>query len=78
MAFQIGLRFFVYYLIAPIIFVIGIIGNTMGICVLLRKNLKKIGPRNMYIYLLVSDWIVLLFIVINYFAYGFETGYLSK
>ena len=72
MAFQIGFRFFVYFLIAPIIFIVGIVGNTLGIFILLRKKLEKIGPRNMYIYLLVSDWIFLLFMVINYFTYGFE------
>jgi len=48
-----------YYLFPPILLVLGIAGNTMGLRVLLKKNLKKIGPVLIYNILFISDTIYL-------------------
>ena len=50
---------FAYYLLPPILFVFGLAGNTMALRVLLRKNLKKIGPVLIYNLLFISDTIYL-------------------
>ena len=60
------ISYFVIYLMAPIIFIFGLVGNLLGLLVLLRKNLAKIGPRIMYRFLLMMDIINLLSIIVNY------------
>lgn len=42
-------EFFVYYMMAPMIFTIGVFGNITAIVILSRRNMKKIGPRNIYL-----------------------------
>jgi hypothetical protein len=49
------LNFFTNYLLAPIIFVVGLLGNIMGIIVISRKELKKIGPVLIYMFLFIFD-----------------------
>ena len=49
------LNFFTNYLLAPIILVVGLLGNIMGIIVVSRKELKKIGPVLIYMFLLIFD-----------------------
>ena len=49
------LNFFTNYLLAPIILVVGLLGNQMGIIVISRKELKKIGPVLVYMFLFISD-----------------------
>jgi hypothetical protein len=49
------LNFFANYLLAPIILLIGLIGNVMGMIVISRKELKKIGPVLIYMFLLIFD-----------------------
>jgi hypothetical protein len=49
------LNFFTNYLLAPIILVVGLLGNQMGIIVISRKELKKIGPVLIYMFLFISD-----------------------
>jgi len=57
---------------APIIFIIGLVGNVVGLLVLLRKNLTKIGPIEMYRFLLMMDIINLLSIIVNYLNSAFN------
>ena len=49
------LNFFANYLLAPIILLIGLIGNVMGMIVISRKELKKNGPVLIYMFLLIFD-----------------------
>jgi hypothetical protein len=49
------LNFFSNYLLSPIILVVGLLGNLMGIIVISRKELKKIGPVLVYIFLFIFD-----------------------
>jgi len=65
--------FFVYYIFAPVVLGIGLIGNSLGITVLIKsKRLKKIGPVLIYKFLFISDTFYLLQIMIIYFGYGFS------
>ena len=65
--------FFVYYIFAPVVLGIGLIGNSLGITVLVKsKKLKKIGPILIYKFLFISDTFYLLQIMIIYFGYGFS------
>ena len=64
-------NYFVQYLMAPIILIIGLIGNTFGLTVLLRKNMINVGPRNMYRYLFILDTSYLVFIGCFLFSRGF-------
>jgi hypothetical protein len=49
------LNFFTNFLLAPIVLVVGLIGNLMGIIVISRKELKKIGPVLVYMLLFIFD-----------------------
>ena len=49
------LNFFTNYLLAPIILVVGFLGNLMGIIVISRKELNKIGPILIYMFLFILD-----------------------
>lgn len=66
-----SLIYFVKFLMAPIILSLGLVGNQIGFIVLTRKNIRRIGPRNMYRYLFVSDTLYLLLIIVNYLGNGF-------
>lgn len=72
MTLESGFIFFVYYLMAPIVFTIGTLGNTASIAILSRRRMDKIGPKSTYLYLFISDFSFLFLILVNYFAYGFE------
>jgi len=65
-------EYFTYYIMAPFIFSIGLLGNICGIIVISKKNLEKIGPIHMYKYLFISDTVYLMFMPVNYFGYGFS------
>jgi len=47
--------FLLNYFFSPLILFIGLIGNTFGLRVLFKKELINIGPRDIYIYLFLSD-----------------------
>ena len=65
--------FFINYLFAPIVLVTGLIGNSLGISVLIKsKKLNKIGPILIYKFLFISDTFYILQIMINYFGYAFS------
>lgn len=49
------LNFFTNYLLAPIILVVGFLGHLMGIIVISRKELNKIGPILIYMFLFILD-----------------------
>lgn len=65
-------QYFVFFIMPPAVLIIGVIGNSFGLTVLMRKKLKNIGPCNTYKYLFISDMIYLLQLLINYLAYGYE------
>lgn len=53
-------EFFVYYMMTPIALSLGFFGNIMGILVLRRKKLEKIGPVFIYRIMFISDSIFML------------------
>ena len=63
---------FVYYVFAPFVFVLGLIGDILAIKVLRHKDLENIGPRDMYYYLFLSDLFELLQIIVIYLQYTFD------
>jgi hypothetical protein len=73
------ISYFIIYLMAPLIFIFGLIGNILGFIVLLRKNLIKIGPRIMYKMLFLMD-IVVLSIIVTYLssAFNYDLTIISK
>ena len=64
--------FFVNFMMAPIIFMVGLIGNLTGIVVLSRKQLEKIGPVMMYRTLFIMDTIYLLNLINFYLSKAFD------
>jgi hypothetical protein len=48
------LDFFTNYILPPLIIIIGLFGNTMGIIVVSRKALKNIGPKLIYKFLFIE------------------------
>ena len=64
--------YFVHYIWPPLILALGLIGNTLGICNLSQKELKNIGPRKMYKFLLYTDLFYLLSIVVIYLQFAFD------
>ena len=74
------ISYFVNYLMAPIIFAFGLMGNLLGLLVLVRKNLVKIGPRGMYRLLFMMDTIVLLSISVTYLnsVWNIDLAIISK
>lgn len=64
--------FFINYIFPPLILVLGLIGNSLGIVIVLRKNLRKIGPIHIYCYMFASDTAYLVQIVITYLYYSYD------
>jgi hypothetical protein len=54
-----ALAFFLKFFLAPIIIIVGLLGNTMSLIVISKKSLKKIGPILIYKFLFISDTIYL-------------------
>ena len=54
-----ALDFFLNYILPPIIISLGLIGNTIGLMVISKKKLKKIGPVLIYKFLFITDTIYL-------------------
>lgn len=69
---MIDFKFFLYSIYPPTILVIGFLGNLMGILVMSRKKLVKIGPRNIYRYLFLTDSVYLIMILEPYFETEFN------
>ena len=72
--------YFTVFVMPPLVIGVGLLGNLCGILVILQKNLLKIGPRDIYFYLFISDTTYLLFIAENYliYAFSFDITILSK
>ncbi len=66
--------FFVNYILPLIILVMGLIGNTIGMLVVLRKPLKSIGPTHIYCYMFLADSAYLVQIIIIYLENAFNVG----
>ena len=61
------------FLVFPIsVLAFGLIGNTIGLLVLLRKNMKKIGPRSTFFYLIFMDSFYLIQIALPLMSNGFD------
>jgi hypothetical protein len=58
-----ALDFFTNYILPPMIAIFGFIGNTLGLIVVSKKDLKKIGPVLIYKFLFISDSIYLSIII---------------
>jgi hypothetical protein len=58
-------NFFLSYLLAPIILIVGHVGNIFGLIVIGRKKLDKIGPVLIYKFLFIMDSIYLSIFIIN-------------
>ena len=59
------MNFFVEFLFAPIILLLGHFGNLFGLIVIGRKKLDKIGPVLIYKFLFIMDSIYLSIFIIN-------------
>jgi len=69
------LDIFVYYFMAPIIFIFGLIGNILGYTVLQRKKMKNIGPLFIYRCMFVIDTMFLTGIFVFYFDKAFHLSF---
>ena len=82
------LNFFSRYVLPPVIITLGLVGNTFGLLLMSRKELKSIGPVLIYICLFVLDTIylgnnyLLFFEFLKkfnfYFKYEFNLNFLYK
>jgi len=69
--FETRIIYFVQYLMAPIILLLGLIGNMLGFAVFARKPIRKIGPQIIYTFLFACDTLYLVCIIVNYLEFGF-------
>ena len=60
------INFFLNFLLPPIIFLLGLLGNTFGLIVIGRKQLDKIGPILIYKFLFTMDSIYLSIFIMNF------------
>lgn len=63
-------EFFVYFILPPLILILGLFGNLIGLLVLLRPKLEKIGPRVIYGFLFIMDTFFLIQIIHKYLQIG--------
>ena len=70
-------EFFIKFLMAPVIIIFGLIGNSLGFILILRNKKQKNGFILMYKYLFFMD---LINLAIQALIYGFDLnlGYLNK
>jgi len=71
-------NWFVVYILPLLILCFGLIGNLMGIIVLLREKMIEIGPINVYRYIFIFDSIYLLTLINYYLNYAFLIGLFFK
>jgi len=65
------IKLFVYYILPILVIFFGLVGNFLGIFMFAkRKELKKLGPKHMYMYLFSTDTILLVQLIINYISFG--------
>ena len=72
-------EYFVKYVFAPLTLGLGLIGNSLGTVVFMRKKFANIsiGPRNMFVYLFSIDSIYLIQILVSYFQLAYEINFLQ-
>ena len=63
---------FVKHLSAPLIILLTTVGSTCGLILITRKKLKPLGPRNLYIYLFVIEYLNALFVLNIHFRYAYD------
>jgi len=63
---------FLYYIFPPLILVLGMLGNIIGLSLMKRPGMSYIGPKNIYKYLFAFDIVNLAQIVVNYLQYSFR------
>lgn len=67
------------YLFELVIFIFGLIGNTVGlITFLIDKKLNNIGTRNIYIYLFIVDSMFLFVMCLNSLTVSFDLEFANK
>ncbi len=66
--------YFVSFVLPLVVFFMGQFGNILGILVMLRKSLSKIGPQHMYRYMFIVDSLYLLVLLKSYFAISFRVS----
>lgn len=66
-------EFIVKYIYPPLVLIAGLLGNVLGFIVFSSKSSEKIGPRNIYRYLMIMDTVYLIQIVNKYLKYAFRT-----
>lgn len=57
--------------LAPITIILGLVGNLLGLIVILKKKLNKMGPQKIFICMFIYDLIYFPMIFHPYLAYGF-------
>ena len=67
---QSSFEYFVYIIFGPFLIFL----NKMGLVVLSRKRLDKLGPKQMYKYLFIIDVDCLVIVLSNHLARSFDTG----
>ena len=63
------MNYFIKYLLPPIIVVLGLFGNTLGVIMIIRKKLKNVGPIMIYVCLFITDTIYLGIYFFLFFFY---------
>ncbi len=64
-------EYFVYYLMAPIVFALGLMGNMTALVVFFKGNLKNIGPVLIYRLMFTFDTLFIIQIILFYLQYPF-------
>jgi len=65
-------EYFIYYLMAPIVLVLGLCGNITALVVFFKGNLKKIGPILIYQLMFICDTYYITQILVFYLQYSFN------
>ncbi len=64
-------EYFVYYLMAPIVLALGLMGNMTALVVFFKGNLKNIGPVLIYRLMFIFDTLFIIQIILFYLQYPF-------
>ena len=72
---QDGFEFFVFFMQTPIVLLIGLLGNSLGLFVIWRKKFLKLGPREMYLSLFIIDSLILISTLNFYLSKAFEINF---
>jgi len=68
-------EFFVYYLMPPIVFVLSLGGNLMGLVVFFKEKLTNIGPVLTYKFIFITETIYLVQLVFTYLHFPFNVDF---